>query len=322
MVPLHSLKYIISAVVLAAVLALLEWAYIRVARRNHIGVTASDKGRRRFVAVGGGFIFILAAIMAVAVFPATAPYIFLVYMYVGGGAILAVLSYADDLITLSPRLRLGVHIAVTALVLALMPFGSNYLLYACAVIACTGYMNASNFMDGINGMLALYSGVVLATLACVMPSPVVLALLVSTAVFAAYNCRREPSVYSGDVGSITIGFFIATSLVYYILDSDEYSAAVFVLVFLIDAFCTFMERLLRGDNVFMSHRRHLYQLLIRRRAHPLTVSAGYAAVQLAVNGVWLMLPEAARPVYAIASAAILLTLYIFIRIFALKKYNA
>ena len=37
MVPLHSLKYIISAVVLAAVLALLEWAYIRVARRNHIG---------------------------------------------------------------------------------------------------------------------------------------------------------------------------------------------------------------------------------------------------------------------------------------------
>ena len=307
---------------LAAVLALLEWAYIRVARRNHIGVTASDKGRRRFVAVGGGFIFILAAIMAVAVFPATAPYIFLVYMYVGGGAILAVLSYADDLITLSPRLRLGVHIAVTALVLALMPFGSNYLLYACAVIACTGYMNASNFMDGINGMLALYSGVVLATLACVMPSPVVLALLVSTAVFAAYNCRREPSVYSGDVGSITIGFFIATSLVYYILDSDEYSAAVFVLVFLIDTFCTFMERLLRGDNVFMSHRRHLYQLLIRRRAHPLTVSAGYAAVQLAVNGVWLMLPEAARPVYVIASAAILVTLYIFIRIFALKKYNA
>ena len=166
MVPLHSLKYIISAVVLAAVLALLEWAYIRVARRNHIGVTASDKGRRRFVAVGGGFIFILAAIMAVAVFPATAPYIFLVYMYVGGGAILAVLSYADDLITLSPRLRLGVHIAVTALVLALMPFGSNYLLYACAVIACTGYMNASNFMDGINGMLALYSGVEIGRASC------------------------------------------------------------------------------------------------------------------------------------------------------------
>ena len=96
----------------------------------------------------------------------------------------------------------------------------------------------------------------------------------------------------------------------------------FVLVFLIDTFCTFVERLLRGDNVFMSHRRHLYQLLIRRGARPLAVSAGYAAVQLAVNGAWLMLPATARPAYSIASAALLLTLYIFIRIIALKKYKA
>lgn len=321
MVSVHYLKYTAIAIVFAAVLALLEWGYIRIARRYHIGTTVPDGdggARKRFVAVGGGFIFILAAVIAVAFYPAIDPYLINVYMYVGGGALLAVMSYADDLVHLSPRLRLAVHVVVTALVLYMLPFDGRWWLYAVAVVACTGYINASNFMDGSNGMLALYSAVVLASLVAVHPTVICVALLVAVAVFAVFNCRTRALVYSGDVGSITLGFFIATTMVYYILLYGEYSMAVFVAVFLVDTFCTFAERLVRGDNVLLPHHRHLYQRLIRGGCPQLAVAAVYAGVQLAVNAGWFVLPQQWRAAYAVAVALVLLALYIITR----SRYKA
>lgn len=318
MVPVDNLNIIVW-LILAAVLALAEWGYIRIARRYHIGISDTDnQGRRHFIAVGGGFIFILAAVIAVAFYPATDRNMINVYMYTGGAALLAVMSYADDLVGLSAKLRLVAHIVVIALVLAMYPFGGNVWLYLLAVTACTGYVNASNFMDGTNGMLALYSAVVLVSLLFVEVTALSIALLTAVAVFAFFNCRKNAMVYSGDVGSISIGFFIATTITYYILVSGEMSMAVFVAVFLTDTFCTFVIRLVNGERVLDSHRKHLYQRLIAGGCRPLAVAAVYAGLQLAVNAAWLAMPAQGRIPFALAASAVLLAAYAGLR-FALSK---
>ncbi|MDE6206274.1 MAG: hypothetical protein K2M55_00520 [Muribaculaceae bacterium] len=340
---------ILPLAILAMVLPLLLWTYITVLRRHRLLAPSRPAERTDMsVPVGGGIVFILGAL--VPLFFTDCPT--RIWWIMAGGGLLATISFADDIVTISPRVRLIVQIAVFALVLTqIVAPSAQHAIYILALLACVGYTNASNFMDGINGMLALYGLAVLGTILAAIPtaapisvpdttselisltangldSPVGFAralqyilagLTVAVGVFAFFNCRQRALVFAGDVGSVTLGYFIAIALVWLAVTLETVSVAVFVAVYVVDTFCTFLERLRRGEAVMQAHKSHLYQRLTaspkgrpERKSNPLNplaVSGAYAALQLAINIGWLLLPDSLRLAYAALVTLLLLAVY-------------
>lgn len=318
-------------IVLAILLPLILWAYIPLARS--IGMCAQSNGSgNEKVAIGGGVIFYIGALI---------PLLFSenefninIWLLMAGGAILGVLSFADDMVKLPPQFRLVVQLLVISTVLYEIFADGNYDIYLISVIACIGFANASNFMDGINGMLALYGIVVLSTLIAVpyVMGPVVCplyptanithylsGLLIALIVFAMFNVRHHALVFAGDVGSVILGYFIGITIIWMSITYETISMLTLVIVYLIDTFCTFLQRLFNGERVLEPHRKHLYQQLVSQGHAPLRISATYAATQLCINLGWLAVPADMQLLYTIIITLALLTAYISLKIRLLGK---
>jgi UDP-N-acetylmuramyl pentapeptide phosphotransferase/UDP-N-acetylglucosamine-1-phosphate transferase len=87
-----------------------------------------------------------------------------------GILLIAAISFWDDLSELSPTFRVLVHLIAVGLLLwqtGIFHFGIFAILIA--IILIIGSINAYNFMDGINGITALYSMVVVGSLHYLLP---------------------------------------------------------------------------------------------------------------------------------------------------------
>lgn len=318
-------------IVLAIVLPLILWAYIPFARRIGMCTQSNGSGNEK-VAVGGGVIFYIGAMIPL--FFSENEFNISIWLLMAGGAILGVLSFADDMVKLPPQFRLVVQLLVISTVLYEIFEAGHYDIYLISVIACVGFANASNFMDGINGMLALYGIVVLSTLIAVpyVMEPAVYplyptanithylsGLLIALIVFALFNVRSRSLVFAGDVGSVTLGYFTGITIIWLSIIYDSLSMMSLVIVYLIDTFCTFLQRLFNGERVMEPHRKHLYQQLVAHGYPPLRISASYAATQLCINIGWLAVPADMQLLYTIIVTLALLTAYISLKIRLLGK---
>jgi UDP-N-acetylmuramyl pentapeptide phosphotransferase/UDP-N-acetylglucosamine-1-phosphate transferase len=76
-----------------------------------------------------------------------------------------------------------------------------------------GWINAFNFMDGINGITVLYALVSILTFGYLYQGEKSFSVLVSVGlsclVFGFYNLRRKAKTFAGDVGSISMALFLA-----------------------------------------------------------------------------------------------------------------
>ena len=218
-------------------------------------------------------------------------------------AAVAGIGFLDDILQLSARLRLGVHLAAgvfAAGVLGGLPtqifsaLGANeYLIRAfLAVFILASATNVFNFMDGIDGLAAAEAifmsagGAMLnylnggdvgltAAMAC---------LGAATLGFLLWNWPPA-HLFMGDVGSGFLGF---TLTILAIATSRRTGIPVGVWailggVFLVDASVTLLRRMLRGDRWFEPHRLHAYQHLARRWHSHLRVTVLGAAI----NVIWL-----------------------------------
>ena len=318
----------LSLVILFIVLILVEWGYIVLATRYRIGVTHGVAGREIFTPVGGGWVVVLAAMASVFVIPDYySGYLWLV----AGGLLLGAVSFVDDIIRLSALVRLVIQTVVVGTSLfALVPSG-NVWLYALGLVFVVGYLNSSNFMDGANGMLAIYSMIVLLTLwavtqtpwlpamttaaPCVVPDVEGLSacLLTATLVLAIFNARDRARVFAGDVGSISLGYFIALATMELAIVYGRPSIVVVVLIFMVDTFVTFVERLLARENVMKPHHLHLYQRLIAAGYRPTAVASWYALAQGCISAVWLVLPPFIQNIYACTVAVSVTVAYVYIK---------
>lgn len=312
-------------------LLMVELLYIRYVKRHNIEslLLPSRAAVHQSAVAGGGFIFYIGASLPLLL--CRHEFDTGLWITMGAGALLTAMSLVDDMIKLSPVLRLTIQAAAFGAVLYAFPAQGYYLLYALLIVLCTGYTNASNFMDGINGMLTLYSLAVTCSIiaACKLYSvqpilPVALpsvqnielmaiGLAIALAVFAPFNVRSKALAFAGDAGSISAGYFISLMLLWLCFIYDDFSLPIFGAVFIIDTFCTFAVRLLKGERVMQPHRQHLYQLLAAAGIPQLKISAGYAAVQLTVNALWLIMPAEARYAYFFLAATCLIVVYFVIK---------
>jgi UDP-GlcNAc:undecaprenyl-phosphate GlcNAc-1-phosphate transferase len=143
-------------------------------------------------------------------------------------------------------------------------------------LAVAGLSNAYNMIDGIDGLsasLMLVPLVVLSSLAAMLDHPMLNSLMLMVlplAVFLIFNLgpnwRYLPKIFLGDGGSITMGFLITASLVYF---SQGESALIkpvtalwLVTVPLMDMLATMARRYRNGRPLMEADRSHLHYSLM------------------------------------------------------------
>ena len=179
-------------------------------------------------------------------------------------------------------------IAVTIMFFYLDVFHSEPA-YVCVLlyIMVIGVINMYNFMDGINGITGAYSLVVLGGIQYVnlnqtafVNADIIWLPMLACAVFLYFNFRKKARCFAGDVGSVTIAFWIIMLLFQLILVTHNWAYILFLVVYGIDSVLTITHRLLLKQNIFKAHRLHFYQILANeRKLSHLLVASGYALLQ-------------------------------------------
>ena len=196
------------------------------------------------------------------------------------GLLLAAISWWDDRIFggLSAGLRLGTQCFVVGVAVATLPADSLVLAgwlpwwldRALAVLAWLWFINLFNFMDGIDGMagvevLSIAMG--LAALPFLWPelSPefttVPLVLAGAAAGFLVWNWYPA-KIFMGDVGSISMGFWLGWLLIHAAISDALIPAIILPMYFIADATVTLLRRIIRREAFWQAHRSHFYQVAI------------------------------------------------------------
>jgi len=208
-----------------------------------------------------------------------------------GLILMAAVSFADDLMHLSSILRIVVHLTAVALLFwQFSVFNLPWPALLAALIFTIGWINAFNFMDGINGITAFYALVALGTFLYLnfsvsfVSGDLIILLIISVLIFIFFNARKKALTFAGDVGSISLAFMLAWMMISLMLKSGVIVYILFFVVYGIDTVVTIVIRLIKKENIFKAHRTHLYQYLSNELGWPhLSVSAIYAFIQLIIN---------------------------------------
>ncbi len=213
-------------------------------------------------------------------------------------ALLAAVSWLDDLRQLGYRAKLSAQLGAAALAVAAVLVGlpvppTPFLLWPGAAVAFCWLVfvtNAVNFIDGINGLAAgsiALCGLFAALLGWRTGAPVVVAsglMLASGLIgFLPFNYPRA-RIFLGDVGSQVCGLLAGTlSLLLFPAGGWSMTGLAVPLVLagiLWDVLFTLCRRLLAGERLTQAHRGHLYQVATRSGVPAAGVTAihwGFAA---------------------------------------------
>lgn len=238
------------------------------------------------------------------------------------------ISFIDDRRPLPTWLRLGFHLGgVTAMLYGLGFWNEGWIFMIAAYVLVIGWLNAFNFMDGINGITALYalsmSGTALLIynqygreLRLYNDVHQLLILGISALLaFAFFNVRKRARCFAGDVGSVSMGLFLAFIMLPIVINIS-WAFVGLAMVYGIDAIFTIVSRIMRKENIFEAHRTHLYQYLANEmKWGHLKVSFTYFAVQLLINAIliWGYNMQVHQGVLFFSTAIPLGILYLIIR---------
>lgn len=302
-------------------LLLIELVYFKLADKYNIIDKPNERSSHTSITLrGGGIIFYFGA---------------LVYFFTNGLAypwfILALtlvtfISFVDDIRSTSQKLRLLFHFL--AMVLMFYQWGLFSLSWwwiIIALVVCTGIINAYNFMDGINGITGGYSFVVLIALAYVnkeifpfVEEGFIYTILCSVLVFCFFNFRGKAKCFAGDVGSVSIAFILLFLIGKLIIQAEDFSWIILLVVYGVDSVLTIIHRLMLHENIGLPHRKHLYQLMANELKVPhVKVSGLYMLLQALIVAGYIMLPSW-HWLYFIGVIIILSSLY---SVFMMKYFH-
>lgn len=234
---------------------------------------------------------------------------------------LCIISFLDDILDLSSKIRLVFHFLAVTLLLYFVNAFQLLPLWVVPVlfIVIIGILNAYNFMDGINGITGLYSLVALGSLLYINQQVVeftdhnfIVYPILACLVFLFFNFRKKAKCFMGDVGSMGIAFWVLALLGLLMIKTQEVKYILFLTVYGTDVVLTILERLKLKENIFEAHRRHLYQLFSNeKKVSHLVVSSAYALLQLVINTIVVFMDW---PIWIIFAMIILPTLIIYLSI--------
>ena len=307
-------------------LFILELVYFKIADRFNIIDKPNERSSHSAITLrGGGVVFYFGA------------FIYFIYSgfqypwFVLGLTMMTVVSFLDDIFTLSNKIRLLIHFSSVLLMayqLDLFDMPWYYLLIGFIVVV--GVINAYNFMDGINGITACYSLAVGGLLLIVnqqmnfIAKDLLIFSLLGILVFTFFNFRTKAKCFAGDVGSVAIAYILLFALGLLIMKTGNLIYILFLAVYGVDAVWTIIRRLLRKENIFEAHRSHLYQFLGNEAGvNKLLISFLYGAIQFAI-GYWVIQfsgePLQIQLLFSATLIVVLSVFYLLLKSYIINRY--
>jgi UDP-N-acetylmuramyl pentapeptide phosphotransferase/UDP-N-acetylglucosamine-1-phosphate transferase len=249
--------------------ALATWALLQVLipllQQRLLDLPNARSAHRRPTPRGGGMSFVLVAVAVSSL-----------SLLLGGWSTsawlpllalpLALVGLLDDRLDLPAVWRYGVQLFTAILMLGLSPLvlsltGPSLLALPVLLIAVTAVINFTNFMDGLDGLVAGCMAVALSAAALRSQDPAAIWAIVGGLLgFLVWNWSPA-KVFMGDVGSTFLGAVFAAL----VLQASSWSEALGLLLvatpLLADACLCVPRRWLAGQPVLQAHRLHLFQRL-------------------------------------------------------------
>ena len=232
--------------------------------------------------------------------------------------VVALIGWRDDHAPLPVVPRLLVHIGAALLValVAIEPWAVRdpalWWLLLPLVPVLIGFINAHNFMDGIDGILGqqgLFAMSGFGVLAVWQGDAGIAALAFATAAgclgFLVFNWPPA-RIFMGDVGSGALGLAIGAvaALVVQRNPAMIWACAILPSAFLVDSGLTLARRMLARQRWYAPHRQHLYQWLVRVNWSHARTDVAYVIWNLAIVAplAWLAARWPARGAHCFIAA--------------------
>ena len=329
--------------ILAVVLLTLELLYFRFADRFNIIDKPNERSSHSTIVLrGGGVIFCLSmvawTVMMVVQGEWSSVHVYIPFLC--GLVLIAGVSFVDDIRSQPDSVRLVAQFAAMALMFWSMGImhWNMWWIVAIALIVCVGATNVINFMDGINGITAGYALSVLVPLMLLngrdsstslgmttggfIDQSYLIVAIIGVLVFCLFNFRPKGKAkcFAGDVGSISIAFIMLFPIGRLVVQTQDVTYLIVLLVYGVDGCLTICHRILLHENLGQAHRKHAYQLMANElKIGHMTVSLVYMALQLAVSlGFIYLCPDTviAHWIYLAGALVVLALAYVLFK----KKY--
>lgn len=209
--------------------------------------------------VGGLFFVITALIFA----------IFQKYQLIFYCLPIAIVGFFDDIYSLPKIFRYLAQLFTAAIIILNSAKIQNFIsengllnssfFLIFLLILITAVINFSNFMDGLDGILAANLSICLLIVAITF-NGLLYPLIGSLLAFLVWNWSPS-KVFMGDMGSTFLGTIYISSVLDAPSIEDSLSLMLIATPIFADAFLCVLRRYIAGHNVFDSHKSHLYQRL-------------------------------------------------------------
>lgn len=192
------------------------------------------------------------------------------FWIITGASLLAIVGFMDDLKDISFKKRLVAQLVVaTTLVFLINDWPRDFFWWTgvCAILVLllSGFINATNFCDGLNGLLGTGMMLVTLFLGLSIPHLAHLYLPLSTGLFAFLLFNWRGKIFMGDVGSFFLGLFVPGVL---LLTPDLLAHIIllghFFFIYILDISITIARRLWQKKSVVTPHQdfhfHHLHKM--------------------------------------------------------------
>lgn len=334
---------VVTYLVITVLLFASELIYFKIADHFNIIDKPNERSSHSTIVLrGGGIIFTLSMIVwSLTPFPSPTDEGSIIALikywpFLTGLVLICGVSFWDDVKSLPDSVRLVAQFTA----MALMFWNLNIIhwdmwwIVLIALIVFVGATNIINFMDGINGITAGYAIAVLIPLLMLevrgkvedgggfIDESYLIVATIGVLVFCFFNFRPKGKAkcFAGDVGSIGIAFILLFAIGRLIIQTNDPTWLVFLLVYGIDGCLTICHRIMLHENLGEAHRKHAYQLMANElgMSHVL-VACIYMGLQLAISLVMVyVIPNTplAHWIYLIGVAILLVIGYVLF----MKKY--
>lgn len=312
--------------ILGIVLMIIMLLYFIVANRFNIIDKPNERSSHTEITLrGGGIIFWFAALLYFI------QNIQSNYFFFTGITLVSLVSFWDDIQSLSNKIRISIHfLAITLIfydlgVFNLIPLYGVIITYILAI----GLINAYNFMDGINGITGLYTLAVMGSLLYVnkniqffIDAVFIKYAMIACLVFLFFNYRKKAKCFAGDIGSIAIAFWVIYLVLKLILVTNSVVWLLFLAIYGVDAIFTILHRLYLKQNIFEAHRLHFYQVLSNEyKIEHRLVALYYAIFQILVSSLVVFLYQKVQDALLFVIIITPLLLIYCSKFYLLKKRN-
>ena len=188
--------------------------------------------------------------------------------------VLAVVSWLDDQSHVPFLWRLAVHGAAAAVAVVSLPEHAVifqewlplWLERSLMAIGLVWFLNLFNFMDGLDGLMGGLLLTIAAGIALITPLWLdwQLSLVIVPVALAFLWWNWSPAkIFSGDVGSVALGYIVGWMLLRLALSGYPVPAVILALYPIADTTITLLRRMSQGERFWVPHRNHFFQKLVR-----------------------------------------------------------